>query len=229
MLYKISIFILCLLYSTTILAQNFIINTQEWPPYQYQKGNQLEGSATKVVKCILKNLKIKYQINVLPWRRAQEEVKLGYAQAFYSAGVTDERNSYAVPTNKIASYKWYWYLKNNSSFNPNSEEFKKKAEVAAKFGTALETYLIEKKFNLVSSPKDISNLFDMLEAERFDAFLSPEEPAIEEMKNRNWNKNKFKVVFHSENPLVFYFSKKFVLNNNKIVNQFNSFIEKCTI
>lgn len=104
----------------------------------------------------------------------------------------------------------------------------KKAKVGVKFGTALQTYLIEEKFNLVSAPKDIRNLFNMLEAERFDAFLSPEETANNAMESQNLNKNKFKVVFHSEKSLVFYFSKKFVLDNDKIVTQFNSLIEKCS-
>uniref|UniRef100_UPI0016488E6B substrate-binding periplasmic protein n=1 Tax=Fluviispira vulneris TaxID=2763012 RepID=UPI0016488E6B len=202
--------------------------TQEWPPYQYFQGNKLQGSATKVVECVLKKMNLNYQIKVLPWKRAQEEVKLGQAQAFFSAGITNERNSYAVPTKKIESYKWYWYLKSNSSFNPNLKEFKEKAEVAAKLGTGPETFLIEQKYNLVTSPKDISNLFDMLEAKRFDAFLSPKEPATDEMKKRNWNKSKFKIIFHSENPLVFYFSKKFISNNKNVVNQFNSFIKECS-
>ncbi|BBH53069.1 substrate-binding periplasmic protein [Fluviispira sanaruensis] len=228
MLNKRFIFFICTIYSSSISANNLIINTQEWPPYQYFKGNKFDGSATTVVECVLKKMKLKYQIRVLPWKRAQEEVKLGQAQAFYSAGITDERNSYATPTNKIATYKWYWYLKSNSSFQPNLKGFKEKAEVAAKLGTGPETFLIEQKYNLVSSPKDISNLFDMLEAKRFDAFLSPSEPAIDEMRKRNWNESKFKIIFHSENDLVFYFSKKFVANNKNVVNQFNSFIKKCT-
>lgn len=79
MFHKISTIILFILNVNNAIAQNLMINTQIWPPYQYQVGNQLEGTATKVVKCVLDKLKIKYQINILPWKRAQEEVKLGYA------------------------------------------------------------------------------------------------------------------------------------------------------
>ncbi|WP_186643768.1 substrate-binding periplasmic protein [Fluviispira vulneris] len=227
-MYKRAILFICILYSTSISANNLLVNTQEWPPYQYFNGNKFEGSATRVVECVLKKMKLKYEIRVLPWKRAQEEVKLGKAHAFYSAGITDERNNYAIPTNKIANYRWYWYLKSTSSLNPNLKEFKEKAEVAAKIGTGPENFLIEQKYNIVASPKDVTYLFDMLEANRFDAFLSPFEAATEEIKKRNWNESKFKIFFHSENDLVFYFSKQFVANNKNAVKKFNSLIKECS-
>lgn len=217
----------CLSYFPILYAKKFIINTQDWPPYQVYRNNQLEGSATKVVECIFKRMKMDYQINVLPWKRAQEEVRLGHAQGFYSAGITEERNIFAVPTQKIAYHKWYWFLNKNSPLNPNSPEFKQNAEVAAKFSTGSEYFLKKNKYHIVASPKEIINLFEMLEAKRFDAFLSPEEPAMEVMKKNNWEKNKFKIIFHSNSPLVFYFSKKYVSEHSNIVNQFNSFIKKC--
>ena len=218
----------CLFFIQTLYAEKFIVNTQEWFPYQTYQGDQFEGTATNTVKCILNHMKLDYQINVLPWQRAQEEVKSGHAQAFYSAGITDERNTYAIASNKINSYKWIWYLLINSPFDPKSPDFKQKAEVATKFGTALETYLIKNKYHLVSSPKEVTNLFEMLEAKRFDAFLSPEESAIEAMKKMKLDKKKFKIIFHSNNSLVFYFSKKYVSKNKNIVNQFNSFIKVCS-
>jgi polar amino acid transport system substrate-binding protein len=219
--------LVCLTCISALYAKKFIVNTQEWPPYQVYQGNHLEGTATKVVKCVLSHMKLDYQINVLPWKRAQEEVRSDHAQAFYSAGITKERDNYAIPTKQIANYKWYWFLAKNSTLEPESPKFKQNSDVAAKFGTGLESFLKENNYRLVASPKEIKNLLEMLEAKRFDAFLSPKEPAMETMKKMNLDKNKFKIIFHSNNVLVFYFSKKYVSENKNAVHQFNSFIKKC--
>ena len=69
----------------------------------------------------------------------------------------------------------------------------------------------------------------MLQGKRFDAFLSPEEPALEFMKKNQMNKNNFKFIFHSNNPLVFYFSKKYVEKNQNSVKIFNSYLKNCNI
>ena len=98
-------------------AKNLRITTQDWPPYQISKGSQITGSATKTVECVLNKLQIPYNIEVLPWKTAQETVKAGKADAFYAAGITTERNTYAVPTEKIANYKWVWVLNKNSNLN----------------------------------------------------------------------------------------------------------------
>ncbi|KAB8037638.1 transporter substrate-binding domain-containing protein [Silvanigrella paludirubra] len=226
---KLIIFILVNFIHFQIFAEKFIINTQDWPPYQTIANNIVGGSATKTLECVLKQMKLDYQINVLPWKRAQEDVKLGKAQAFYAAGITNERNDFAVPTEKIANYKWIWIFNKGENLDPTKKEFKKKALLAAKFGTGPETFLAENNYKLVASPKEIHNLFEMLQGKRFDAFLSPEEPALEFMKKNQMNKNNFKFIFHSNNPLVFYFSKKYVEKNQNSVKIFNSYLKNCNI
>lgn len=210
-----------------LYAEKIMINTQDWPPYQTIENNKIGGIATKTLECVLKRMKLDYKINVLPWKKAQEDVKIGKAQAFYAAGVTNERNSYAVPTNKIADYKWIWILLKNSNLDPNKNEFKKEAIVATKFGTGPEFFLIENNYKSISSPKDVEKLFEMLQGKRFDAFLTPEEPVLELFKNKQINKDNFKFIFHSNNPLVFYFSKKYIAKNKNAVPIFNSFLKNC--
>ena len=107
------------------LCKNLRITTQDWPPYQISKRFTNHRQCNKTVECVLNKLQIPYNIEVLPWKTAQETVKAGKADAFYAAGITTERNTYAVPTEKIANYKWVWVLNKNSNLNPLSLNLKK--------------------------------------------------------------------------------------------------------
>lgn len=210
-------------------AKNLRITTQDWPPYQISKGSQITGSATKTVECVLNKLNIAYNIEVLPWKTAQETVKAGKADAFYAAGITTERNTYAVPTEKIANYKWVWVLNKNSILNPLTPEFKKNINVSAKFGTGPEFYLFENNYKIIASPKELTQLFKMLKAKRFEAFLTPEEPLTDIFDKKIIDKNDYKFIFHSDNALVFYFSKIYVKSNPKIIQNFNQALKNCEI
>lgn len=223
------IIILLITLKTETYAKKLIINTQDWPPYQTIDNGQVKGSATETLKCVLKKMKIEYSIKVLPWKAAQDQVKDNKADAFYSAGITTERNSYATPTDKIANYKWIWVLNKNSDLDPSKPEFLTTATVAAKFGTGPEFYLYEKNYKVIASPKELIQLFEMLRAKRFDAFLTPEEPTLEVFKNNLVNKEHFKFIFHSNNALVFYFSKKYIKNNPNIIKQFNLALKNCPV
>ncbi|WGL60703.1 transporter substrate-binding domain-containing protein [Pigmentibacter sp. JX0631] len=223
------IIILLITWKTETFAKVLIINTQDWPPYQTTENEQVKGSATETLKCVLKKMKIDYSIKVLPWKLAQDQVKDNKADAFYSAGITSERNSYAIPTEKIANYKWIWVLNKNSNLDPLNPEFLKTATVAAKFGTGPEFYLYEKNYKVIASPKELIQLFEMLHAKRFDAFLTPEEPTQEVFNKKLVEKDNFKFVFHSNNALVFYFSKKYVKNNPNIIKQFNLALKNCPV
>ncbi len=56
---------------TLILAQPLRIVTENMPPYNYQTNKgKLSGPSTEVVRALLKSLKLKTQIEVLPWARA---------------------------------------------------------------------------------------------------------------------------------------------------------------
>ena len=220
---------LLITWKTETFAKKLIINTQDWPPYQIIENNEVKGSATETLKCVFKKMKIEYSIKILPWKLAQDQVKDNKADAFYSAGITTERNSYAVPTDKIANYKWIWVLNKNSNLDPLKPEFLNTGTVAAKFGTGPEFYLYEKNYKVIASPKELIQLFDMLQAKRFDAFLTPEEPMQEVFNKKLVEKNNFKFIFHSNNALVVYFSKKYVKNNPNIIRQFNLALKSCPV
>ncbi len=221
--------LLLIAWQVKINAKILQITTQDWPPYQIKEGAQITGSATKTVKCVLNKLNIPYHIEVLPWKAAQEKVKAGKADAFYAAGITTERNSYAMPTDKIANYKWVWVLNKNSILDPQTPEFKKNTNVAAKYGTGPEFYLFENNYKIIASPKELEQLFKMLEAKRFEAFLTPEEPLTELFNSKVIDSKNYKLVFHSNNALVFYFSKKYIKNNSNIIQNFNQSLKNCEI
>lgn len=66
-------------------AENILLTTQVWPPYQTYENNVVDGFAAQVVKCTLDKMGQPYEIRIYPWKRAQNMVKAGDAHGFFSA------------------------------------------------------------------------------------------------------------------------------------------------
>ncbi|KAB8027986.1 substrate-binding periplasmic protein [Fluviispira multicolorata] len=210
-----------------VYANKIIVTTQDWSPYQVSNNGKLSGITTDMVICIFKKMNKNYDIMVLPWARAQESVKNGKANAFYAAFVTSRRNKYAVPSNSLVEQNWLWVMKKNSKLDPDSKSFRLNTTIGVKFSTALEDFLSDNNYNITDRVKQSSQLIDMLNLGRFDALLTAESIFYNDLKIKKLSKSDFKIVFHSKNSLVFYFSKKYVELNPSIVETFNSYISVC--
>jgi polar amino acid transport system substrate-binding protein len=75
----------------TIFAQEIIFDTQDFPPFSYMNGKDVTGPAVDIITAVCKKAGIACSFRLLPWARAQEEVKKGQAQALFLIGWNKER------------------------------------------------------------------------------------------------------------------------------------------
>jgi len=69
-------------------------NTQEFPPFNYSFNKKAAGPIVEIINHVCKKIEIKCVHRVLPWRRAQKEVRLGLADALYVIGKNKSRESW---------------------------------------------------------------------------------------------------------------------------------------
>ena len=98
-----------LLFSLAATGAPLRLNTDIFPPYQVQEGDQLTGSSVKALACIFAAMGRDYEIRVLPWQRAVHEVRQDKAAGFFSATRMNNVNNFATLSAPLALEKWYWY------------------------------------------------------------------------------------------------------------------------
>ena len=133
-------------------------------PLQYQEGATVTGPATKLLKAVLEQAQLDYQINVLPWARAYETAKQEKNTLIYSIARTPDREQQFYWLGEVLSLDYYLFgLKNNST-----HESKLSSRVGAVRGSVAQEYLQNqgyKQLQVVSHPKQ--NM-QMLLRERID-------------------------------------------------------------
>lgn len=217
-------------FSADALNRKMIITTQEWAPYHYRLANgEVGGEATEVVKKVLDEMGIEYEITIYPWSRAQAMVRDGDADAFYAASWNEERGSYAAFSVPFVPQKWYWFLSKESNVDPNSLEFKKKEPVSALLGTNMRKYLQDNNYIVSGTPETMDAVVKMLDANRIKAVVVNEDVIGEYFKNNKINPDKYKKVLCKDMPLGMYFSNKFVNEHKWFVDRFNTVMKKHTL
>lgn len=73
------------------------VYTEDNPPYSFQEGGVIKGSATTVVKAVLDHAKIDYSIELVPWARAYNAASTEANVMIYSIARVPPRET---------SFKW---------------------------------------------------------------------------------------------------------------------------
>lgn len=85
---------LLLAMSLPVSAAPLVINTEDYPPFNYAGGQgQILGSATKVLRTALRAADIEAEFRLLPWARAYTAARLREQHCVYSTTRTAERES----------------------------------------------------------------------------------------------------------------------------------------
>jgi len=75
-------------------GKTFDLVTLDYPPYEYQQGNEVKGIAVEIVREVFKRMGHNVKITVLPWKRSLDMVKKGNAAAIFTAYKTAEREKF---------------------------------------------------------------------------------------------------------------------------------------
>lgn len=209
-------------------AKPLSLTTQHWPPYQFlNEEGTLKGSATQIVTCALERMQLKYEIKVLPWKRAQLYVKNKLADGFFSASLNEKRNSFATASISIAKQRWNWYLLKENTLSPTTYFFKNTFDVSARAGSNMLEWLKSHNYKVSVNNKNTKELIYLLLNKRLDAILASEQAMNELFNQLHIRKGDFRIVEHLNKPLHIYFSHQFLKQNTNFLESFNNAATSC--
>lgn len=76
------------------LGQDLSFKTQDFPPYTFLVDGTLSGPAVEIVQATCQEANIEYDIELLPWTRAQDSVIHGISNSLFVIGKNKERESW---------------------------------------------------------------------------------------------------------------------------------------
>lgn len=204
-------------------AAELKFNTQDFAPFNYETGGVVSGPAADIIRKICTDMKISCFLNLLPWRRAQEEVANGIAHGLFVIGWNEERARSLYFSPPILNTEYGFFVRNDNplKFKQNSDL---KGYTVGVFGpsntaTSLEKIKAEiKDLTIDMTPTDDA-AFKKLSLGRVNAVFSNRDVGYDlivryALKNIRYT--------GTQSSLKYYigFSQKFT--DKKLVDQFNA-------
>jgi polar amino acid transport system substrate-binding protein len=101
-----------------------IFDTQDFAPFNYAIEGVVSGPAADIIRHICSDMHISCSFNLLPWPRAQQEVREGLAQGLFVIGWNAERATWLYFSPPILTTEYGFFVRND-----NPLQFKDVADV----------------------------------------------------------------------------------------------------
>lgn len=159
-----------------ISAEDVVVVTEEFPPYNYTKDGEVTGLATEVVQAVLKELKVSAKPRSLPWSRAYQLALLEEKVLIYSINRTPEREALFKWVGIVTpADQWFLFTTPRSGHRVADLDDARKLRIGTAQGDVGEQFLIGKGFvtgeNLKSNVSNRSNYLK-LKAGRIDVWIA---------------------------------------------------------
>jgi len=97
-----------------LLATELRFNTQEFAPFNYTIDGLVSGPAVDTINRICQEMRIACKFSVLPWRRAQAEVKQGLAHALFVIGWNEKRATWLHFSPPLLKTEYGFFVQKNN-------------------------------------------------------------------------------------------------------------------
>ena len=171
------VIILVMLGCMSVYAQEIMVATEEFPPFNYLENNEVKGISTEVVKATLAKAGIQAEIKIYPWARLYRMVtEEANVLAFSMARMPDREAQFhwigpIAPPIRAALFK----LKTRTDITINSLEDAKRYEIGVVRDDGGHRILLAQGFeqdkNLFPVPQGEQNIRKLL-AGRLDLIFS---------------------------------------------------------
>jgi len=195
------------------------------PPYQYQKGGQLQGIGVELIKKVMKAAKIEYSLHAASdYGAAVESVRKGVADGFFLASQNAERDEIAVFSDTLLLNNWCWFLDVNSSLRPSDASFKSKATVGTLENTNTHNWL-KKNGYTVRPLEEVEALPGyLLASKKVTAVFLAELVFVKAAEKSGIAGNRYKAVVQETKPFGLYLSKQYLSENPGVMERINAAI-----
>ncbi len=215
------------IYSGLALGQALVFDTQDFLPFSYKIDGEIKGPGVDIIEAVCEKINVDCSFRLLPWTRAQNEVKTGKANAMFVIGWNKARDEWLYFTPPILKTEYGFFVKDDNPLEFKAESDIKGYKVGV-FGPSNTSKSLEKiKVNLgdltIDMRPDDESGFKKLSGGRVDAVFSNRDVGAAMIKKINLTNLRYA---GKQRELNYYigFSKEF--NDKAIVDAFNSgFIE----
>jgi polar amino acid transport system substrate-binding protein len=142
--------------------------TESYPPYNYQEDGVLKGIAVDLVKAVMADAGIDYEMKIQPWARAYGLALTTVGNCVFSTVHTPERAELFEWVEPLFSTELYLVRKTGSNVNPANLDDAKRYLVGTQLGDYTEGLLKNGGFTRVDLTSEIDLSLKKLIAGRID-------------------------------------------------------------
>lgn len=177
------------------------------------------------LQCIFKQIGFNYSVQVMPWRRAYQDVKSNRIDGFFTAIPMRQVDPYAVLSAPLILENWYWFWRADT---PAPESWRDGYRLGSILGSQQETWLAEAGYKVDMGANNLPQLIKLLQSKRIDVILADREDFLQAAQELKTDVTKFQHRFFRYVPLGVYFNEQFLNNNPKFLVNFNQKITGCS-
>jgi hypothetical protein len=185
------------------------------------------GSAQDLLphlQCIFEEMKRGYNVQVMPWRRAYQDVKNNRIDGFFTAVPMRQVDPYAVLSSPMVLENWYWFWRMDIVA---PETWRDGYKLGSILGSQQETWLGEAGYKVDMNANNLPQLIKLLQGKRIDVILADREHFVQAAKELKLDANNFQTRFFRYVPLGVYFNEQFLNHNPNFLVNFNQQITGC--
>ena len=215
-----------LLFGGTGYAQNTIrFRVPDFPPYQYQSGDQFEGIGVDLIKKVMKEAKIGYSLSAASdYGAAVESLRNGTADGFFLASQNTERDEIAVFSATLLLNNWCWFLEANSLLKPSDPSFKSKATVGTYIHSNTHKWLQKNGYRVQPQESVEALPGHLLVSKKVNAVFLAEFAFVEAARKGGFAGSRYTKIVQEIKPFGLYLSKKYLSENPGIMERINAAI-----
>ncbi len=104
-----------LLATSQASSQELKFNTQDFPPFNYEINGVVSGPAADIIRSVCAEIDMKCSFSLLPWTRAQDEVRAGKANGMFVIGWNEKRAQWVHFTPPIMNTEYGLFVNSDNA------------------------------------------------------------------------------------------------------------------
>lgn len=154
--------------ASTTSAEPLQLLTESYPPYNYQENGVLKGIAVDLLKAVMADAGVAYEMKIQPWARAYGLALNTPGHCVFSTGHTPEREGLFEWVEPLFTTELYLVRRTGSKVAPANLEDAKRYLVGTQLGDYTEALLKQGGFQRVDLAPEIDLSVKKLLAGRID-------------------------------------------------------------
>lgn len=216
---------LALLVSLSVRANEPVqLRTSESPPYQLLVNGELSGVSVGILQCVLKRMDWPYNIHLLPWARAIEDLKQQATDGIFTTAPEAALDRMATMSDPFALEKWHWFYRHQPDGNAFSPQGKTLGVIRS---SNAASWLRQQGLPAAIEVNAMPQLIHLLQNGRIDAFLGDEQVVRDQLVIMKLPADIFSAEFSHYMPLGIYFSHDFLSRHPAFLSSFNRHLGHC--